>query len=147
MTTFNLPAYPVKVIRNGESLQIFDEFRKKYVALTPEEWVRQHLCHHMVNNLNYPSGRMVLEGKIIHNHIEGRFDVLIYDKNGKPFLVAECKAPTVPLTDAVADQALRYAKASCARKVLITNGIEHICFHVTGTEYHCVHHIPINKEE
>lgn len=146
VATLNLPAYPVKVIRKGESHQIFDEFRKKYVNLTPEEWVRQLLCHHMVSHLNYPAGRMAIEGKIIHNGIEGRYDVLVYDAHGKPWMVVECKAPEVKLTNAVADQAMRYAKASGAQIILLSNGIEHLCFQFNKEGYTMEREIPIYKE-
>lgn len=128
----NLPPYEVKIIPKGDGHQIFDTFRKKYVKLTPEEWVRQHFCHYLKNHLGYPAGRMVLEGSLNVNGIESRWDVLVFGQDGKPFLLVECKAPEVRLTQKVFDQAYRYFLGTKAPYVIVTNGLEHYCI-VIGT--------------
>jgi hypothetical protein len=128
----NLPPYEAKVIRKGDSDQIFCSFRQKYVALTPEEWVRQHFCHYLVRHLGYAAGRLVLEGSLVVNGIASRWDVLAYTQTGKPFLLVECKAPQVPLTQKVFDQAYRYYVGTGAPWVAVTNGLEHYCLFNAG---------------
>lgn len=128
----NLPAYEFKIIQKGEKRQVFDTFRKKYVALTPEEWVRQHLCRYMVEELGYPAGRMSLEGGVVVNGISSRWDVLVFDENGSPEILVECKAPQVKLSNAVLDQALRYQKGTGANTIIVSNGVEHLYIRLDG---------------
>jgi type I site-specific restriction endonuclease len=119
--------------RENGKLYIFDLLRKKYLLLTPEEWVRQHLIHHLLN-LNYPKGRMASEQGLRYNSLSRRADLLIYDDQGKPFLLAECKAPTVALSVDTWAQIAAYQKSLQAQFLIITNGLELRCFQFLPSE-------------
>ncbi len=123
----NFPDYEFKLQRSSDerqSLKIFDIIRKKYVSLTPEEWVRQHLLHFLVNERKFPQSLVSVEKKLLINNLEKRTDVVIYSSSLQPILLAECKSPKVPLTQAVFDQAARYNMTLKVSYFLITNGIE-----------------------
>ncbi len=123
----NFPDYEFKLQRSSDerqSLKIFDIIRKKYVSLTPEEWVRQHLLHFLVNERKFPQSLVSVEKKLLINNLEKRTDVVIYSSSLKPILLAECKSPKVPLTQAVFDQAARYNMTLNVGYFLITNGLE-----------------------
>ena len=121
------PDYSFKLQRSSDerqSLKIFDIIRKKYVSLTPEEWVRQHLLHFLVNERKFPQSLVSVEKKLLINSLEKRTDVVIYSSSLKPILLAECKAPKIALTQAVFDQAARYNMTLNVAYFLITNGLE-----------------------
>ncbi len=96
----NLPAYEVKI----KGKDIFDTFRKKYVRLTPEEWVRQHFLHFLCSEKHYPSSLMRIEKSLTINGMPRRFDAVIHKKDGTPVLLIEFKAPEIKLSQAVFDQ-------------------------------------------
>lgn len=123
----NFPDYEFKLQRSSDerqSLKIFDIIRKKFVSLTPEEWVRQHLLHFLVNERKFPQSLVSVEKKLLINNLEKRTDVVIYSSSLKPILLAECKSPKIPLTQAVFDQAARYNMTLNVGYFLITNGLE-----------------------
>ncbi len=123
----NFPGFDFKVQRSSDerqSLKIFDIIRKKYVSLTPEEWVRQHLLHFLVNERKFPQSLVSVEKKLLINSLEKRTDVVIYSSSLKPILLAECKSPKVVLTQAVFDQAARYNMTLNVAFFLVTNGLE-----------------------
>jgi hypothetical protein len=123
----HFPEYRFKLQRpsdGGQSLKIFDIIRKKYVRLTPEEWVRQHLLHFLVNERNFPQSLISVEKKLLINNLEKRTDVVIYSTSMRPLILAECKAPSVPVTQDVFDQAARYNMTLKVEYFLITNGME-----------------------
>jgi hypothetical protein len=107
-----------------QSAKIFDIVRKKYVALTPEEWVRQHLLHFLVMERNFRASLLSVEKKLLVDKMEKRTDVVAYSKSLKPLMIAECKAPAVKLTQDVFDQAARYNRTFGVSFLLITNGHE-----------------------
>ena len=123
----NFPSYEFKLQRSSDerqSLKIFDIIRKKYVSLTPEEWVRQHLLHFLVNERKFPQSLVSVEKKLLINQLEKRTDVVIYSSSLSPILLAECKAPKVQITQDVFDQAARYNMALKVDYFIITNGLE-----------------------
>jgi type I site-specific restriction endonuclease len=107
---------------------IFDLVRKKWLQLTPEEWVRQHLLNYLIQLEAYPAAFIAVEKELQLNDTKKRFDVVVYDHALKPFLVVECKAPYVALDRLVIDQALRYNLSLKAPFLMISNGIEDIVF-------------------
>jgi type I site-specific restriction endonuclease len=107
---------------------IFDPVRKKWLQLTPEEWVRQHLLNYLIQLEAYPAASFAVEKELQLNDTKKRFDVVVYDRALKPFLVVECKAPYVALDRLVIDQALRYNLSLKAPFLMISNGIEDIVF-------------------
>src|SRR6185436_19896122 len=98
--------------------------RKRFVALTPEEWVRQHLLHFLMNERKYPQSLISVEKKLLVNKLEKRTDVVLYSNSLKPLLIAECKAPSVKLNQLTFDQAARYNMTLGVSFLLITNGLE-----------------------
>ena len=127
MLELALPAFDYKVKRQSGALMIFDIIRKKFVVLTPEEWVRQHVIHYLVESKNYPVALIAVEREIDLYGLRRRFDVVAFDREGKPWLIIECKAPSVQLDQKVFDQAFRYNITLTAPYVAITNGIKHYC--------------------
>jgi len=128
MLQLNLPPYEYQVIRRKEKLYIFDILRKKYIYLTPEEWVRQHFVHLLLNKYHYPKSLIKAESSVIYNQLSQRADLLVFDRAGKPFLLVECKDTLVPLDDTVLQQAARYNHIIRAPYVVLVNGLEWFCY-------------------
>ncbi|MCS6818777.1 MAG: type I restriction enzyme HsdR N-terminal domain-containing protein [Chitinophagales bacterium] len=118
--------FKIQSYENAE--KIFDFIRKKYVALTPEEWVRQHVLHYLVFCKNYPKSRMAIEYTIEINKLTKRCDVLAYDRNDKPFLLVECKAENSTINEKVLDQIISYNIGLNVRYLWISNGRYNFCF-------------------
>ena len=127
MRALNFPIFEVRTKTNGKRTLIFDGVRKKYVTLTPEEWVRQHLIHYLTNEKGYPETLISVETSLKYVHLDKRSDVLVYDCNGKPLMLAECKAPEVVLTQKVFEQIAVYNLTIQAPCLMITNGLQHYC--------------------
>jgi hypothetical protein len=128
MLSLNLPSFDHKVIRKENKLFIFDILRKKYVFLTPEEWVRQHLIHFLINQHQYPKALMRVEGGLYCHGLPRRTDLVVYDRTGKPFALVECKDSDVPLTAEVFEQAARYNHVLKAPYLILANGLEYRCY-------------------
>jgi hypothetical protein len=124
----NFPDYHFSIREGAGQKLIFDPVRKKYVALTPEEWVRQHTLQYLITTKNFPAGLTSVEGNIKLYKTQKRYDIAIFDRQGKPQLIVECKAPDVVLNEAVVDQILRYNMVLGAPYLLITNGLIHLVF-------------------
>ncbi len=103
--------------------QIFDDLRKKWVRLTPEEWVRQNWIHYLMIQCKYPSALIGIEKMIRVGDLEKRFDLLVYDKSHQPWILIECKSPDVLLDTTVIDQLLHYHQRLPAPFLMITNGL------------------------
>jgi len=127
MTALNFPDFEVRMKTDGKRMLIFDCIRKKYVALTPEEWVRQHLIHYILEQKNYPSTLISVETPLKYARMDKRSDVLVSDRNGKPLMLAECKAPDVAITQKVFEQIAVYNLTIQANCLLVTNGLQHYC--------------------
>ena len=123
----NLPSYNAKVRLQAGQKQIFDSIRQKYVALTPEEWVRQHFINYLTSEKGYPSGLISVEMPVEINGMQQRADIVIYDRKQQPAMIVECKAPTVKLTDKAYSQAARYNLVLKAPILVVTNGTSHFC--------------------
>ncbi len=122
----NFPTYAFRM-KHGESTgyTIFDPCRKKFVPLSPEEWVRQHLIRFLHEEKGFPLSLMAVERSLKLNTTLKRTDVLVYNNKLSPLLIAECKAPSVELSQQVLDQALRYNLVFGVRYIILTNGIRH----------------------
>jgi len=127
MQSLNLPVFPFKVADQEGKKMIFDSFRKKYVALTPEEWVRQHFLAWLHFHKGYPVGLIAVEVSLLYNNLKKRADAIIYGKNGQALMMVECKAPEVRITQDVFDQIARYNFSFGVRYLAVTNGIDHYC--------------------
>ena len=130
MHTLNLPAYEYKLQKSDDNTFIFDPIRKKYVFLTPEEWVRQHFVHYLTRFLNYPAGLVAIERGTTYNKLQKRTDLCIYNSEGQPLMLVECKASSVQLTAEVVKQAVVYNQTIKAQYLVLTNGLQHYCWQV-----------------
>lgn len=124
-TPLNLPTYPFKITQKDDTYFIFDEIRKKHLVLTPEEWVRQHFIRYLIQEKKFPSTLLQIEGGLSLNHTRKRSDILVYTNLGEKIMVIECKAPSVPITQATFDQAARYNSVYKAQWLTVTNGLNH----------------------
>lgn len=128
LPALNFPAYPVRTRQAESRLQVYDSVRRRYVRLTPEEWVRQHLLFWLMQEYRVPMSRIGVEKSLKVNGLPRRFDVVVFNRNGSPLLLAECKAPGVVITEKAFDQAARYNLALKATYFMVTNGLDHfIC--------------------
>jgi len=121
----NLPEYAFRIKTENGKQVIFDDIRKKFVALTPEEWVRQHFIQFLNREKRYPGSLMAVEKKVNVNGHPRRFDLLIYRRDGQPLLIAEFKAPGVKISQDTFDQVVRYNMALQVEFVVVSNGLQH----------------------
>lgn len=130
MYPLNLPTYDYKTKEIEGKTYIFDSIRKKYLVLTPEEWVRQHFIHLLTTYYGYSKTLLRLEGGIRYNRLQKRTDVVIYNNEGKPWLLVECKAADVAINRAVVEQASRYNLTLRCPFLVVTNGLNTFCFKI-----------------
>lgn len=116
------PAYKIAVVTQGQKKLIFDKVRKKYVVLTPEEWVRQHLIHYLIEEKGVPPGLISVERSVQVNGQYRRTDLVVYDTAGKVLMVCECKAPEINLTQKAINQVAHYNFSLKSPWLLLTNG-------------------------
>jgi len=127
MTALNFPPFEIRTKTEGNRTLIFDSIRKKYVALTPEEWVRQHLIHYIIYEKNYPASLISVETPLKYANMDKRSDVLVHDRNGQPLMLAECKAPEIAITQKIFEQIAIYNLTIQAPCLMLTNGLQHYC--------------------
>ena len=145
MLHLNLPKCTLKVSRDSaDRLKVFDTLRKKYVALTPEEYVRQHFVNYLINDLHYPVGLTANEVTIKLNDTTKRCDTVVWDKTGRPVMIVEYKAPTIAITQEVFDQIVRYNMVLHADYIGVSNGLQHFCCRLdyTNNTYQFIPQIP-----
>ena len=121
---------------------VFDPLRRRQVVLTPEEEVRQKVLYLLVEQLQVPAGLVAVEYSLKVNGMDKRADVVVFGKEGLPLMIVECKAPTVTLTEAVLDQAVRYHSALKPSYLLLTNGADMYCFKAEGQGLRSMDHLP-----
>ena len=123
----NLPIAVLKTKLVEGTTQVFDQVRKKYLVLTPEEWVRQHFIHYLNQEKNYPLGLMGVEKMMKYNSMKTRADIVLYAADGKPNMIVECKAPNVKITQDAFNQIAKYNFKLQVPLLVVTNGIQHFC--------------------
>jgi hypothetical protein len=121
----NLPQYSFKITGKDGNEMILDPVRRKYVKLTPEEWVRQNFIQYLVNEGKYPLGLMRVEVLFIINKLKRRVDILIHNRSGQPVMIIECKEPEVKIDDKVFTQIVNYNMGFKVPYIVVTNGIDH----------------------
>ncbi|WP_423147126.1 type I restriction enzyme HsdR N-terminal domain-containing protein [Rubrolithibacter danxiaensis] len=121
----NLPPFPFKIKEDSGNTYIFDPIRKKYIILTPEEWVRQHLAQFLIIHKKYPTSLFNIEGGLKLNSLQKRTDLVIYNSIGEKILLVECKAPSVKISQKTFDQIARYNIVHKIPLLLVSNGIHH----------------------
>lgn len=127
MLLLNLPKYETKICERDGKLQIFDPLRKCHVALTPEEWVRQHFVNFLIESRGFPAALMANEVAITVNGMKRRCDTVVYDKQLQPRVIVEYKAPTVKITKEVFAQISRYNLTLKVDYLIVSNGLQHYC--------------------
>lgn len=145
MQPLNLPQYEIKVAQRNGRLTIFDDLRGRHVALTPEEWVRQHFVHFLIDHRSYPAGLMANEVQLRVGEKHLRCDTLLYNRELQPQMIIEYKAPTVALTQRVFDQISAYNLLLRVPYLTVSNGMQHICCKMdydTQT-YHFLQEVPM----
>ena len=110
-----------------EKTHIFDVVRKKYLILTPEEWVRQNFIHYLNKEKNYPLGLMGVEKMVKYNNLKTRADIVLYNIEGNPNIIVECKAPNVKITQDAFNQIAKYNSQLKVKYLIVTNGMKHFC--------------------
>lgn len=123
----NLPPYETKFREQGGKRQIFDVLRRKYVALTPEEWVRQHVVHYLLDYKGYPKGLLVNEVELVIGEKKLRCDTLLYNRALQPQMIIEYKSPEIDLTQRVFDQITAYNFLLHVDYLIVSNGRQHYC--------------------
>ena len=127
MYELNLPKYGIKIKNDKGHQSIFDVLRRKYVALTPEEWVRQHFVHFLIEHKGYPKALMASEIQLAIGNKKLRCDSVLYDRTLRPRMIIEYKAPTVNITQKVFDQITIYNMLLHVDYLVVSNGIKHYC--------------------
>ena len=125
MQKLQFPSYSFRFKNSENKIAIFDEIRKKFILLTPEEWVRQHVVQYLIQDKNYPKSYINIEKLIKVNELNKRYDIVVYQPNGELFLLIECKAPEVKITQQTFDQIARYNLVLNAEYLMVTNGVNH----------------------
>jgi hypothetical protein len=127
LTKLNLPSYSFRTRQEADKTYIFDEIRKKYLLLTPEEWVRQNFIRYLTGEKNFPAALMIIERGLKVNGNPFRADLLICDRMGAPLLVVEFKAPAIRISQAAFDQIARYNMRYRVPYLIVSNGLSHFC--------------------
>ena len=125
MQELNFPPYAFRLKSSENKPLIFDPIRKKFVVLTPEEWVRQHVVKHLLAAYKYPLSLINVEKELKINNTSKRYDGVVFNPDGSIFLIIECKAPKVKITQETFDQIARYNLAGKAEYLMVTNGLNH----------------------
>ncbi|MDA8857871.1 type I restriction enzyme HsdR N-terminal domain-containing protein [Flavobacteriales bacterium] len=123
----NLPNARLKIKLVEDTTQVFDEVRKKYFKLTPEEWVRQNFIHYLNKEKNYPFGLMGVEKMVKYNSLKTRADIVIWNRERMPSVIVECKAPNIKITQDAFNQIARYNFKLRVKYLVVTNGLQHFC--------------------
>lgn len=136
------PAYPYKIKAVNGKERIFDNIRKQWVTLTPEEWVRQNFLQYLIQVKKYPGALIAVEKEIRLSGLVKRCDIIVYDPLANPLLITECKAMDIPIDSTVAEQIIRYNMALPVRYLVLTNGSYCFAFERTGSDFLPLKEIP-----
>lgn len=142
MKELNLPEFKSVLQKRNGKITIFDPIRKKYVVLTPEEWVRQHFLNFLIEYLHYPRALIRVESGLTYNQLSKRSDIVVHDRNARPLMLVECKAYDVRIGRDAFEQAAMYNHTLSARFITITNGMEHWCCKITEEGLHFLEELP-----
>lgn len=130
MPELNLPAFDIQLTQRDGKLQVWDILRQRFVRLTPEEWVRQHFVHYMINELGYPSSLLMNEVSLMVEGLSRRSDSVLYDRQLRPIMLIEYKAPSIPLGPKVLEQIVRYNYTMRVPYLILSNGLEHQAYYI-----------------
>ena len=144
MQSLNFQPYQFRFKNSENKVAIVDEIRKKFIILTPEEWVRQHVVHYLLIEKSYPKSWINVEKQIKMNGLTKRYDVVVFNPDGSIFLLVECKAPEIKISQHTFDQIARYNLALKAQYLMVTNGLEHYFCQMDyeNEKYHFLQELP-----
>ena len=144
----NLPQYSFRIKEKPGKKLIFDGFRRRWVVLTPEEWVRQNFVRYLTEEKHFPDSLVAIEHSLRMNQRDFRTDIVLFSKSGNPLVVVECKAPVVKISQQVFDQIARYNLDLRVNYLIVTNGLSHYCcqFDQQQLSYTFLPEIPDYKE-
>ena len=142
LAKLNLPEYPLKLKTENGIKKIFDPIRKKWLQLTPEEWVRQSFLMYMHEEKKYPLSLTETEKLLKLYNTTKRADIVFNDRSLRPIVIVECKAPEVKLDQSTFDQIIRYHYALKVKVLIITNGLKHYAFRFTNDKFEFLEEIP-----
>tara|TARA_R110002051_G_scaffold86498_2_gene152348 strand:- start:5935 stop:6381 length:447 start_codon:yes stop_codon:yes gene_type:complete len=125
MQPLNFPNYTFRVKNNKNRTLIFDDIRKKFMVLTPEEWVRQHAVQFLIKDKGYPLSHINVEKQITLNGLKKRYDIVVFKPDGKLDILVECKAPSITISQSTFDQIAQYNFKLNANYLMVTNGLSH----------------------
>lgn len=134
MHNLNLPSADIRIENRSGRLYVWDYIRRRWVVLTPEEWVRQHFSHWMTDRLGYPQARLGHEISLCMNGMSLRADAVFYDAQGAPFIILEFKAPHIAISQKTFDQICRYNRVMHVPYLIVSNGMQHYCCQVSEKE-------------
>ena len=152
MEPLNLPTYFFRIKEDRGKKYIFDEIRRRYVLLTPEEWVRQHFVQYLINQGRYPPGLIGIEMMFRYNTMKKRVDILVHDRKGQPVMIVECKSPDIGISDfyedEVYDQVGGYNLGYKVPYAIVTNGINNYAFKFNAEkkQYEHILEIPLFED-
>jgi hypothetical protein len=133
MVKLNLPDFDYKLKKAEGKVWIFDVIRKKYIVLTPEEWVRQHLIHFLIIEKKYPKALIRVEGGLTYNQLQKRSDIVVFGRSGEPWMIVECKAPSLKVSESTLSQVSAYNATLKANYVAVSNGLALYCAKINWT--------------
>jgi len=125
MQQLDFPRYEFRFKSSENKISVFDEIRKKFVILTPEEWVRQHVIQFLIRHKKYPKSHINVEKEVKVNNTSKRYDMVVFNRDGSIFLIVECKAPSIVISQETFDQIARYNLSLKADFLMVTNGLKH----------------------
>ena len=143
MLKIEFPAYTPTIKTENSKEYLFDDFRKKWILLTPEEWVRQNFLNYLIKVKKYPPTLIAIEKEIKLNGLKKRFDILVYQLNMQPWMLIECKAMQVPLTNKVIAQVLNYNIILQTQFAVITNGTHTCAYQLINGQMQAIQALPI----
>lgn len=143
MIPVNYPAPEFKLKEEGGKRFVFDTIRKTWLVLTPEEWVRQNFINYLVKEMLYPAAYIALEKTLVLNDLKKRFDILVYNRLHRPWMMVECKAPDVPLSDSVLQQLLAYHISIPVPLLVISNGLQTMAWQKENNQLQLLHQLPL----
>jgi Type I restriction enzyme R protein N terminus (HSDR_N) len=144
----NLPQYSFTIHGKNGNKMILDQLRRKYVKLTPEEWVRQNFVQYLINEGKYPPGLIGIEVLFRYNKLKKRVDILVHDRSGQPIMIVECKSPEVEIDEKVFEQIATYDMKYKVPYLIVTNGMHHYACKMNHQElkYEYLLVIPLYEE-
>jgi len=148
MQELNFPKFVFRFKNNENKVSIFDVIRKRFMVLQPEEWVRQHCVHYLMEVKKYPISLINVEKELKVNDLKKRYDIVIFNTDGSIHLIVECKAPKIEIKQNTFDQIARYNLALNATYLMVTNGINHYycSMDFKAEQYHFLKDIPDYQE-